>query len=175
MKCTLRIPDLAHRQTYELYIKDGFRDSGRAGSIQDRLRDAEEQLEQMNYYHSIREEKERHNSNWQKHNLPLTETIAISTNFQQPQREVSNISAADQMARDKIDSKKHEIVLNWLEKYVPHLHMDDADTYAARLVDDGFDSVEIIEQELTDEDVSFMKKAHKRTIVRALKNSNTNQ
>jgi len=47
--------------------------------------------------------------------------------------------------------------------------MDDVEAYSARLVDDGFDSLQMLMEQLEEDDLDFMKKAHKRALVRYLK------
>ena len=55
----------------------------------------------------------------------------------------------------------------WIESAVPHMYPDDTASYAGTLVRDGFDSIGMIESELEEEDLAFMKKAHRRALIRA--------
>ena len=64
-------------------------------------------------------------------------------------------------------SEKTE-VLQWLHSQLPHMSKDDASDYATQLHDLGFDSVAFIEEELIEDDLSFMKTAHKRVLMRRL-------
>ena len=59
-------------------------------------------------------------------------------------------------------------VAQWLLSYLPHLHEEDVSQYSKCLIDDGFDSAAFIEEELTEEDIFFMKKAHRRVLMRQL-------
>ncbi|KAL7447741.1 hypothetical protein ACHAWC_000069, partial [Mediolabrus comicus] len=61
-------------------------------------------------------------------------------------------------------------VKEWLLSHLPHLHNEDASTYTTKLHELGFDSVAFIEEELLDEDLQFMKKAHRRVVMRRLSN-----
>ena len=61
LRSVKRIPEPDHRVEYALYVRQGFRDKSKLveGSRQanSALEDAREQLERMNYYHSVREGK----------------------------------------------------------------------------------------------------------------------
>ena len=59
-------------------------------------------------------------------------------------------------------------VVRWLQVQLPHLHEDEASRYATSLIDLGFDSIAFIEEELLEEDLSFMKIAHRRVLLRQL-------
>ena len=59
-------------------------------------------------------------------------------------------------------------VLQWLHSQLPHMSKDDASDYATHLDDLGFDSVAFIEEELIEDDLSFMKTAHRRVLMRRL-------
>jgi hypothetical protein len=61
-----------------------------------------------------------------------------------------------------------EKVMDWLTSQLPHLCSEDATKYCQCLIDDGFDSVEFIEEELLEEDLDFMKRAHRRVLMRLL-------
>ena len=60
-------------------------------------------------------------------------------------------------------SKEHQVE-SFLKRAVPSLHLSDISLYAKQLVEDGFDSVEMISNELQREDLEFMKKAHARAL-----------
>ena len=65
-------------------------------------------------------------------------------------------------------SEKTQIVLQWLLSQLPHMSKDDASEYATQLHDLGFDSVAFVEEELIEDDLSFMKTAHRRVLMRRL-------
>jgi hypothetical protein len=65
-----------------------------------------------------------------------------------------------------IPSEKKNVVEKWLQKALPQLHEDDVSMYSTQLITDGFDSYAMLENELIMEDVEFMKKAHRRALVR---------
>ena len=67
------------------------------------------------------------------------------------------------------DKDTNKSVADWLTQQLPHLNQNDLTTYSNRLIDDGFDSVSFIEEEMLFEDISFMKKAHRRVIERKIK------
>ena len=56
----------------------------------------------------------------------------------------------------------------FLKKAVPFLYSSDIQSYAKQLVEDGFDSAEMIAKELTRGDLDFMKKAHARALWNAI-------
>lgn len=62
------------------------------------------------------------------------------------------------------DSSKEHQVESFLKGAVPSLHLSDVSLYAKQLVEDGFDSVEMISNELQRGDLEFMKKAHARAL-----------
>ncbi|KAL7447759.1 hypothetical protein ACHAWC_000083, partial [Mediolabrus comicus] len=59
-------------------------------------------------------------------------------------------------------------VQEWLLSQLPHLQNEDALTYTTKLQELGFDSVAFIEEELLDEDLQFMKIAHRRVVMRKI-------
>jgi hypothetical protein len=72
---------------------------------------------------------------------------------------------------DKFPSQApHSDVFNWLTSHLPYLRREDAMRYCECLVNDGFDSVAFIEEELVEDDLDFMKRAHRRVIIRHLEN-----
>lgn len=68
-------------------------------------------------------------------------------------------------------SKSQLIVEKWLQTELPNLHADDLKTYSKQLLDDGFDSTEMLDHLVLD-DLGFMKKAHRRVLVEKLKEKN---
>ncbi len=65
------------------------------------------------------------------------------------------------------DSKRFDDVEKWILGILPHLQQDDVVYYSKCLISDGFDSSDMLE-ELLEEDLYFMKKAHRRTMYRRL-------
>jgi len=65
----------------------------------------------------------------------------------------------------------HEEVMNWLSLHLPQLQKDDAVRYCDCLIQDGFDSVDML-GDVMEEDLPFMKKAHKRNLIQRMKKSN---
>jgi len=64
--------------------------------------------------------------------------------------------------------EKEKIVQEWLISSIPALHTDDVRAYTRQLVDDGFDSLPMLTEQLEDEDLNFMKKAHKRALLKIM-------
>lgn len=64
------------------------------------------------------------------------------------------------------DTRVNEVE-QWLLSHLPTLSRGDALNYCKCLIDDGFDSLDML-NELEEEDISFMKKAHKRVMSRKL-------
>ena len=153
-----RIPDPEQRLVYDEYIRKAFRSKQHLipGSKQANLaiEDAQEQLERMDYYHSIRELKEQERQEANKPNAAKES----SSKIQSDKRTALLISDP---------SEKYETVRKWLLDAVPQLHDEDVNVYASKLVEDGFDSNEMLRTELLEEDLKFMKKAHLRALIRA--------
>jgi hypothetical protein len=59
------------------------------------------------------------------------------------------------------NDKRFEVVRQWLRLYLPQLAKEDVVFYCSSLIHDGFDSLDML-AELMKDDISFMKKAHKR-------------
>ena len=154
MKSVKRIPDADQRSMYHLYVRDGFqkRKQMSQSSITTirAIEDTREQLERMNYYHSIRDERTNQQSS----------TITISQMEQPIGGEPSTI-----------EKKKRIIVTSWLLENIPHLHNDDVENYTTNLIQDGFDSLFMLENELLESDLKhFMKKAHQRVLIKNITN-----
>lgn len=143
-----RMPLENHRLMYYNYTRDSFRKTNSPFTVLERMKDAEEQLERMNYYHSVRAQQQQ------------TQHITNATN--------NTERPPDSVTTNETVSNEITTVRNWILKVVPFLNTKDVALYANHLVEDGFDSVDIIEQELTPDDLDFMKKAHKRALVRYL-------
>ena len=59
----------------------------------------------------------------------------------------------------------------WFLAHLPHLEESDIEMYSRQLVDDGFDSFEMID-ELKIDDLNFMKSAHRRAFLKHLPEQN---
>jgi hypothetical protein len=154
-----RIPDLSQRATYDIYLRGSFKGKGNlvpnSREAIMAIEDAVEQLESMDYYHSIREEKERRQTE-------TDDTAKSPSSTPNHHHLVSTSGSITSMAA----SEKSTIVEKWLTEALPQLHADDIAAYSSLLVEDGFDSVEVLETELLAEDLDFMKKAHRRALIR---------
>jgi hypothetical protein len=173
LKSAVRIPDPSQRSMYMQYTRQGFRDKATSVVPSSKeatraIRDAEEQVERMNYYHSVREMKERGEE------FPVAADPAAGTGGNKDSSTVSPVnltSPQHQVESTESDvslrTEKQIVVKAWLLTPLPELHPDDLATYTLRLLEDGFDSLYLLNTELMYEDLDFMKKAHKRAIVRA--------
>ncbi|CAJ1943659.1 unnamed protein product [Cylindrotheca closterium] len=152
----LRIPDPAQREIYNTHLRASFRAKGQLFPESREailaIDDAREQLDRMEYYHSIREEKERQQR--------------LDLSSKQNGSPFPTESEGAKMNYTNATGVRNEVVRNWLGRTLPQLHSDDLAHYASRLVEDGFDSAEILETDLMEEDLDFMKKAHRRALIR---------
>ena len=137
-----RMPDASQRASYLAYVRDGFR---RRAHLHPNSREAilayNDGLDQV-------ESMEYYHSQ-----------IALKTEQVPP--------APSQMIIPSNTEKKD--IAQWLLHHLPHLSQEDTTNYSQQLISDGFDSVDFIKQELLAEDLSFMKKAHRRVIERHLR------
>ena len=169
----MRIPDVDQRAVYRVYVRDGFRSKAclEAGCKQatNAMTDAKEQLDRMNYYHSIREMKERQKLG-RTSDIGSTGSLGISeqSNCSQSTMKKDNgtIESDDSISNDRKD-ERYLFVRDWLVRFIPQLHEEDVAAYSNRLINDGFDCAESF-RELHAEDLDFMKVAHRRAVVRAL-------
>lgn len=150
------MPDANHRASYDLYVRDAFQRNANLPSTSREAilayRDGLDQVEQMEYYHKMK----------MKQNQKHAHLVSAS-----PHQEVVAASPKSNYASSVHDNAKE--IEEWLLKHLPHLGREDLEEYSKHLVADGFDSLKIIEQELLTEDLSFMKKGHRRVIERQLK------
>jgi hypothetical protein len=158
---------------------------------------APEQLDSMNYYHSIRELKEQAAAYPTSHvssnnnsgvlagvdvhvHANLTKDIWKSTtddhnDHDRPRSQPVESNQGDliisddvpQVGNDLIRKQKLLVVETWLLLALPELHPKDLSAYSHRLMEDGFDSLTLLQMDLVPADLEFMKKAHQRAIVRA--------
>jgi len=151
------IRDHSQRATFLEYTRDGFKrrrhlhpDSREAHLA---YNDALEQVKSMEYYQQMQTMKlnNENNSNHLFNNIPRGTSST---------HESSSIEAAQLSQNTK--------VAQWLLSQLPHMHQDDASKYATQLFHLGFDSVAFVEEELIEDDLSFMKTAHKRVLIRQL-------
>ena len=70
---------------------------------------------------------------------------------------------------ESIRLEKEKTVESFLITSVPCIYMDDVRTYTTRLVDDGFDSLQMLMDQLEEDDLHFMKKAHKRALLQVIR------
>jgi len=171
----MRIPDVDQRAVYRVYVRDGFRSKAclEAGCKQasNAMTDAKEQLDRMNYYHSIREMKERQKlerksdiGSTGRSSLGISEQSICSQPTMKNNR--STIEIDTSISNDRKD-ERYLFVRQWLVKFIPHLHEEDVAAYSNRLINGGFDCAESF-RELHAKDLNFMKVAHRRAVVRAL-------
>ena len=149
------MPDPNQRAAYLIHIRDGFQrrvhlpSNSRESLLA--YRDGVDQVEQMEYYHSQMKMK-------QNEKRPI---INSSTSVPNSSKNETGYLASSANA--------NIVIARWLLNQLPHLNQGDVIKYSQHLIDDGFDSVVFIEEELIDEDLSFMKKAHQRVIGRQLR------
>ena len=60
--------------------------------------------------------------------------------------------------------------MSWLSSHLPQLQKDDAMRYCECLMEDGFDSIDVL-CGIREEDLHFMKKGHKRMLIERVKNA----
>ena len=77
-------------------------------------------------------------------------------------------SSAALTTSNKLRLQKEKIVQSFLITSLPSIYMDDVEAYSARLVDDGFDSLQMLMEQLEEDDLDFMKKAHKRALLQVI-------
>ena len=180
LRSMMRIPDGDQRAVYRVYVRDGFRNKVAlpegCKQATNAIIDAREQLERMDYYHSIREMKERQSSERRNGSIGGSSTGMMSASLSAPSKEPSRTENNNRTPKDLAINKSNDddgkderyvFARNWLLQYIPHLHEEDVLAYSKRLVNDGFDCEESF-HELCAEDLDFMKLAHRRAVVRAL-------
>lgn len=112
--------------------------------------DALEQVKSMEYYQQMQASKRKENKNTHPSSNIITSSTPESPSIQAtPETENTQVS-------------------QWLLSQLPHMHRGDGSEYVTQLHDLGFDSVAFIEEELIEEDLSFMKTAHRRVLMRQL-------
>jgi len=151
------MPDYNQRASYLIHVRDSFRRRSHlplnSRDVLLAFRDGVEQVDSLEYYHS-------------QMKLKHQETIQRTSTISDTAISMEDISISVEEGDDKDTNKS---VADWLTQQLPHLNKNDLTTYSNRLIDDGFDSVSFIEEEMLLEDISFMKKAHRRVIERKIK------
>ena len=96
----------------------------------------------------------------------------IDLSLQQPGEAPPKEELAAAAAKDLFltNEKAHAEVLQWLLFHLPRLQKDDAKRYCERLMEDGFDSTDVL-CGVREEDLHFMKKGHKRMLIERVKNA----
>jgi len=61
----------------------------------------------------------------------------------------------------------YDEVMYWLLSHLPNLQEEDAISYFHHLIDDGFDSIDLLKEQLVEDDLMFMKKAHRRALLKS--------
>ena len=143
------IRDAEKKQMYESVARDYFRKNMTlpVGSREayNAYRDGIDQVESMEYYQS----------------MAMCARGGQATTIPRPS--VAPVNAANPFSTEC----QREEVMGWIRLHLPLIRQPDLDNYSRRLIEDGFDSIQFIEQELTLDDVEFMKKAHRRVIARS--------
>lgn len=155
-----KIESPSQRETYLLYVRDGFR---RKADFPRNSREAVlayqdglEQVEQMEYYQRMAKMK----------NDPVPRNIEPNPVLTAPAMAKQPSTLTEKNTKNH--SSIHQNVSKWLMLNLPHLHADDVEEYTRCLIDDGFDSEEFILEELREDDLNFMKKAHRRALMRQI-------
>jgi Complex 1 protein (LYR family) len=155
LRSVQRIPEADQRLTYLSYTRLGFRDKQHLVPDSKHaviaFKDAEEQSERMNYYHSVREEQLR---------------IATEKRQATAPAMVDAPKAEDAFSETDEKSQAIMIIRQWLLEAIPDLKVPDTSRYIQRLIDDGFDTVTLLRNQLQIEDLEFMKKGHKRAVAK---------
>lgn len=152
-----QIRDPNQKATFFEYAKDGFRSRKHLhpDSREARLAyaDALEQVESMEYYQQMARIKH--------------DKINTTTHIRDKSKLTETSSTGSALPSSSHTTENTE-VKEWLLSQLPHLQNEDALSYTTKLHELGFDSVAFIEEELLDEDLQFMKKAHRRVVMRQL-------
>ena len=160
-----KIESASQRGTYLIYTRDGFRANAHLPrKARDTLlayRDGLEQVENMEYYQRMAHTS--HNNDGQNAVPSTPSNSTLNSNVFD-----SASPPHHQNNEKKILSSSNEEIPQWLMSQLPHLNKEDVENYTQCLIDDGFDSEAFIYDELTEEDLSFMKKAHKRVLMRQI-------
>ena len=157
------MPDPNQRESYRIYVRDAFhRRKGLPSNSREAIvaySDGIDQVETMEYYQSMKM-KLKHDDV-----KPRIIESSVSSNTIE-HNDVARSEADNSFARG---NNPNQNISQWLSYRLPHLAQDDLENYSHRLIEDGFDTVEFIEEELLTDDLDFMKKAHRRVLERYIK------
>ncbi|KAL7464791.1 hypothetical protein ACHAXS_005124 [Conticribra weissflogii] len=167
-----QIESASQRETYLIYVRDGFR---RKADLPRNSREAVlayqdglDQVEQMEYYQHMAKMK----FDPAGQNIEFNPTLSVSSTAFRPSLGslggVNNNVSIARWENIKNHSSIEQNISQWLVTNLPHLHTDDVKEYTQCLIDDGFDSEEFILEELREDDLNFMKKAHRRALMRKI-------
>ena len=95
--------------------------------------------------------------------LPIVEEAARSDVSENP----LELSQRDNEEKFLTNDRAYEEVMQWLLAYLPRLQEDDAKKYCEHLMEDGFDSIDVLGG-VREDDLDFMKKGHKRMLIERL-------
>ncbi len=130
--------------------------------------DGLDQVEQMEYYQHMAKMK----FDPAGQNIEFNPTLSVSSTAFRPSLGslggVNNNVSIARWENIKNHSSIEQNISQWLVTNLPHLHTDDVKEYTQCLIDDGFDSEEFILEELREDDLNFMKKAHRRALMRKI-------
>ena len=90
--------------------------------------------------------------------------------------DTDNLSPSSAMEEEEEEAERgeneerqpaYDDVMYWLLTHLPNIQEDDAISYFHHLLEDGFDNIDIL-KEIIDDDLYFMKKGHRRALMRSL-------
>jgi hypothetical protein len=95
--------------------------------------------------------------------------------------DIDNNDSFSATAEEKDDNEEgnderqpaYDEVMYWLLTHLPNVQEDDAISYFHHLLEDGFDNIDTL-KEIIDEDLYFMKKGHRRALMRSLSSDSIN-
>jgi len=156
------MPDPSQRDSFLIYVRDAFHRRGHLSSNSREAllayRDGLDEVEQMEYYHKQMRLKQNGKQSSNRYLEETSQMIVSDT-----PRSKNEIGLASKGANANENN-----IAQWLLQHLPHLNHEDLTKYSQIFVDDGFDDVAFIEKELLVEDLSFMKKAHRRVFQRVI-------
>jgi hypothetical protein len=168
IRCIQAMPDPNQRESYRIYVRDAFhRRKGMQSNSREAIvayRDGIDQVETMEYYQSMKMKLLKHDDV-----KPRISSSVSLTNIEHD--DAGRSETSNSFVRGK-SSSLNKNISQWLSYRLPHLAQDDLEKYSRRLIEDGFDTVEFIENELLADDLDFMKKAHRRVLERYIKDKN---
>ena len=103
--------------------------------------------------------------------LAILERIRAGSGIPSTSYSYANLSSTSLTPSENVRLQKERLVQAWLITSMPYLHTDDIRMYTRRLVDDGFDSLPMLTEQLEKDDLDFMKKGHKRALLKVIEAS----